>query len=434
MLSLALYALGSGLIGAWLLVRWLSLPPVEQPAFMVLVGSRTAPTRRAPDGGAGDGFYVFRSDPKSGELCPVAQLPVTAPNLASMCAIRESPRSGRGGYSVHVACEADEAGGGVASVNFNPQRSPCIEEAGGVELCPCHVSSLGGDAKSARFVACSQSGLVTVLAPTFEKPRWRYPSTWRAPPTGALHAEFAFSVGGAKEGVRSASMALPVLAPAVPGKQAASFIAVADPVGEALLVCQLVDGGRVVGKLQLRAGSQPSALAVHPNGRLVYLLCEGEASLLVVQVSDSAPPKQLHRLSLRREGRAGPSAAAYQQSAPTERPSIIVSRDGAFVYAVACAFDGIAVVGIKDEGKKIAMLSHVPIHAAETADEATKALDVACSLALVGDAEDLLLIACPIAHRVLSYRRDLATGQLQAADAAVCPSPLTLLGLPWPPT
>ena len=127
-----LYALGSGLFGAWLLIRWLSLSTEEQPGFMILVGTRKPVPGRAAEAagiqGADDGLYVFRSEPSSGELTPIAHMPVGARNLASMCA--QWRGRGNGGYNVHLACgEGDEAGfeGGVASLRFDAQCSTCVQ-------------------------------------------------------------------------------------------------------------------------------------------------------------------------------------------------------------------------------------------------------------------------------------------------------------------
>ena len=193
---------------SWLLVKWLSLPHLEQPASMLLVGSRAQSTERVPSDGKGDGFYVFRMTPPSGEMTPVGTLAVLAPNIACMRRARVRASASRG-HLIHVACESNvdstHGKGGVASFRFNPAASPCLEELGGSELScglTCSICSL--DARRAkvgeprpqeRYVSTSYGGLLAVLKPALTEPHWRSPSTWRSPPTGALELEFSFRPG-----------------------------------------------------------------------------------------------------------------------------------------------------------------------------------------------------------------------------------------------
>ena len=116
---------------------------------------------------------------------------------------------------------------------------------------------------------------------------------------------------------------------------------------------------------------------MHPDGRLLYVLCEGDASVVLAEVSASADPTPLGRVSIaspppqlaggaaakqaasksgsgsktkskttKRKitaaGRGGgggdatgtaDDAAASDEDAPAERPSVVVTRDGSFVYA-----------------------------------------------------------------------------------------------------
>ena len=148
-----------------------------------------------------------------------------------------------------------------------------LQEKGGVELSShlvCHVSTLCmGDAsftRGRRVVACTYDGEVSVMKPALAKPHWRSPKTWRSPPTGGLQFDVAFGPGTAKQtngdgGRRSATMVLPVLAAPKGGgvPVEAELVAVCDPVGDAVHICSLSEGGKTIGRLKLKAGSRPCA-------------------------------------------------------------------------------------------------------------------------------------------------------------------------------
>ena len=51
LLLYALLALAAGAFVCWLFVKWLSLPHSEQPATMILVGSRSQSTKRVSRSG-----------------------------------------------------------------------------------------------------------------------------------------------------------------------------------------------------------------------------------------------------------------------------------------------------------------------------------------------------------------------------------------------
>ena len=62
-----------------------------------------------------------------------------------------------------------------------------------------------------------------------------------------------------------------------------------------------------------------------------------------------------------------------------------------------------------------------------------KLLDAVGDLVLAGRGEGVLLVANQDSHRIVSFRRDAASGQLERLCATENPSPCALLPLVWPP-
>ncbi|KAL1526863.1 hypothetical protein AB1Y20_015554 [Prymnesium parvum] len=439
-LRLALLALGAGLAGAWLLVRWLALPWREEGATMLLVGSRQHPTERVPARGAGEGFYVFRMCGSSGEMVPVAQMVVEAPNIACMLAARGQER-GRG-YLLHVVCEMDRESklgkGGVASVRFDASTSPCLADSGGVELScglTCALCSLDaispGPGKgnfAERYVAAAYDGSLAVLKPERKQPRWTRPSTWRSPLTGALELDFSFHAGEATSSGASASAVASVLVSHATARS--RYVAVADPRRGQLHVCRvLVDesAATTIGSVAMPPGAHPAVLAVHPSEGIVYVLCE-EGILAFVEVSHSSPPRLLSHLSLAANSTSPRPTGEEAEAAAYTPPALVLTRDTNFLYAVCGEARGaILALSLTADGKAASVLARTPL------DPSADACVAAAGLGLVGRREELLVAACPAAHRLLSFRRDVGSGKLTRADEVQCPSPYTLLPLGWPP-
>ena len=468
-------------VGAWLWIKWLARPSREEPAVMLLVGSRSTPTRRVSvDGFNGDGLYVFRAGlvppgPEDSPLTPVSHMAVeAATNLSAMAA--ERAPGGRG-YTVHVACESDELGG-VATVKFDPASAPAVVELGGTELTDgltCHVASARASgtwrASESRYVACSFNGSVAVLKPSSPERSWRHPSTWRRRLTGVLEAEYTFRPTNGQGGKEALSSALP-LRTAPGGKQEVLLV---DAGTSALHVVavrlagggeeegngvaggeQPASGGQAaetlvvpVGSLQLAPAARPCAAALHPHAPLVYALCDGDQSLVVAELVPSEPPKLLQRLVLakpeRKQSGATPRGGKAAKSgergtggrgedgstSPSPPASsgplpgvMTVSADGAFCYAVLRGGAEVLTLSLQQDGKAASVAARTRIGDGDF-DGAT------ADVALVG--RGLLVLACPMDDRVLAFRRDPKTGQLSRRVECECPSPGCLLPLPWPP-
>lgn len=172
------------------------------------------------------------------------------------------------------------------------------------------------------------------------------------------------------------------------------------------------------------------------------------ASIAVVSVSaDKSPQLRSHTL-LKKGGviKAGPQKndsstqsgsgtepakeTAWPKAggtAPFAHSCLVLSKDAKFLYASCSEVGGVlTVLGLMNEGTEVRQV-------AQTVLEAAEVVTMAAGLAFVGLNEEMLVVACPIVHRLLSFRRHSQSGKLERAEEVECPSPFCLLPLPWPP-
>ena len=298
-------------------------------------------------------------------------------------------------------------------------------------------------------------GTVAVLGPQFDKKRRRIDKMTR-------HAVLRPPGGDKGSNANAARQASPhahhceAVRPGGAGSEAQ--VLVTDLGCDTVAQYALGDGGggaplRLVGSFSAPAGSGPRHVAAHPAGAHAYCVCELDCHLLVLALRADAPPKQLQRVPLleaakgaskKEKGGAasgsgsGSGSALLPTASEPASSAVRVSADGKFIYAAVRGADVIVTLRIEKGGERVVVAGRTPCGDASdltTGDTDTPTADrhTPRDLVLAGRGENVLLVANQDSHRIVSFRRDAASGKLERLCATENPSPCALLPLAWPP-
>ena len=188
----------------------------------------------------------------------------------------------------------------------------------------------------------------------------------------------------------------------------------------------------LVGEWSTAKGRRPCALAAHPvddgSSAIAYILCEGDRSVVAIEVTRSGPPSTLHEVTKLEDASKG-GGKAKQKPAPRSAAggALCVSADGRHVYAMLGGSRTVHALTAHGEGKRLSLAGSV-----EIPTDGDGILGVAPSLALSGDSEGSLLVAD--GRRLLAYRRDASSGALEKAPLSSLPmeAPCAIATLQWP--
>ena len=463
-LQVLFFCLGGLFTALMALAWWLGRFPNEQPGTFVIVGTYTQSLDHVD--GKGDGLYIFRLHEETGSLTPASCIGVGVPNLSYLCA--EPPRrikdGWQGAYVLHAASECQPEGS-ILTLQFDPRHAPCLKvldhiSAGGAQTChvglvhPTRRAAEKATSPSPLLLASNYGdGTVAVLGPQFDRRRRRVDKMTRhavlRPPAdkgsnavparqGSPHAHHCEAVRPPQPGGGAAAAEEQVLITDL-GCDSVAQYALGDEAGGAPL--------RLVGSFSAPAGSGPRHVAAHPAGTHAYCVCELDCHMLVLALRSDAPPKQLQRVPLLATTKAAKkgapsasaSASAFLPTASEPAASAVrVSADGKHIYAAVRGADVIVTLRIEKGGERVVVAGRTPCGDASdltAGDEDTPAATrhTPRDLVLAGQGEGVLLVANQDSHRIVSFRRDAASGQLERLCATENPSPCALLPLAWPP-
>ena len=189
-------------------------------------------------------------------------------------------------------------------------------------------------------------------------------------------------------------------------------------------------GGTIVGVTHAAPDACPCALAVQPtNPSLVYVLCDGDRSVLVVEVKgEGAPPEIVQRLPLPASPRSGKQS---QGGARIDVGALCATADGRHVYALLGGDTRVCVLTTSGGGAKLAVAGGGADVALPKGDGASKTgggSGAPPTIVLAGGgAQSSLVVLSPAASALFSYRRDPQTGALSAASSFEMEAPTSML-------
>ena len=472
---------------ATLYYLYLRRPFSEAPADFLLVGLANpaqpaiAMVRVDPPG-----------DPPGSVLTPVARMPLGGrgmlpshvPSPLCVCAGNGSktlvvhagaPPLRADDHKASAAKKKDDdaaakvAGGLMRTVVIDPMRAPCMLEvasrrlpwADARALCVLHHGALRGGLRHDLVVVGRPDGsvaAVTVASPVVMPPfdpsnvervvRWiaRTCLLPRVRPPPEVCTVIRPASAGAHKASPSADAPLPVscLPLSIPGGATAlahggaSHVLVCDMGGQPSLSLYAIARGNdasltvaTKGELKFAAGAKPCAVAAHPSHACAYVLCEGDGTLVVVDLKGaSGAPTVAQRLVL-----------PAQKPDPASGGALCVSADGSKVYAMLTGKrpQVHVLVANGEGGKSISHSSAVAISPALSATDADdsgppagRASGTVPALALSGAQEELLVVA--EGGRLLAFGRDMASGAVSRAPLSTMPveAPCSLVAVRWP--
>lgn len=276
----------------------------------------------ADRGGRGKGIYAYRVDERTGALAPTQTLEgVSNPHFLALHPTLPLLYSTNGGEASAVsAYEIDPVNGHVVLLNRQPSPGPG----------PTHL-------------AVDPSGRLVVAANYAGGSVAAYPIALG----GHLEPHADFIVHEGPTGPNSARQ-----------DRAHAHVAVFDPTGQYVLVCDLgldrtfvyrVDAaaGKLsqLGSAPAHPGAGPRHLAFHPSGSFVYVVNELDSTVTAYAWSDGALD-EIQTVPMLPDSFHGESIAA----------EIAVGADGRHVYASNRGHDSIAIYAV-DDGR-LSLLGH----------------------------------------------------------------------------
>jgi 6-phosphogluconolactonase (cycloisomerase 2 family) len=292
----------------------------------VYVGTYTEPDR----GGRGQGVHVYRIDEASGDLEPIQVVSgVANPHFLALHPGRGFLYSTNGGDTSAVSAFAvDPASGQLTFLNRQPSPGPG----------PTHLAVDPGG--RCVVVANYAGGSVAV-----------YPlgADGRLGP----HSDFRVHEGPRGPNTRRQDQAHP-------------HVAVFDPAGSRVLVCDLGLDRTFVYRLDAasgklapndppfataHAGAGPRHLAFHPSGRVVYVINELDSTITVFGYDGATGRlEQEQVVPLLPEGWSGENIAA----------EVVVHPSGRFVYGSNRGHDSLAIFAVDPADGRLRRLGHQP--------------------------------------------------------------------------
>jgi 6-phosphogluconolactonase len=359
-----------------------------QPA-LVYVGAFTGPPPHRY--GKAQGISVFRLDPATGAMAQLQTVPdVPNPSFLTLAPDR------RHLYSVNANAEIDGHPGGAISafaVDSATGRLTFLNRESAEGAGPCHVSV----DRTGRWAltACYHGGSAAVL-PIRDDGRV-------GPATDAITYSGSGPVPVSQDGPHAHSINL-------------------DPANRFALVCNqgldkvfIYRFDATSGKLtpnpdqpvaEVRPGSGPRHLALHPNGRFVYVINEQGGSITAFDYDVARGTlRELQTISTLPEGFGGQNACA----------DVHVHPSGAFVYGSNRGHDSLAIFAVDPQTGRLASRGH---HS--TLGQTPR------NFTIYPDGS-LLLVANQGSDNVVAFRVDGRTGQLGAIGVvAETPTPSCL--------
>jgi 6-phosphogluconolactonase len=339
--------------------------------------------------GKGEGIYVYRLDPATGALTYAATVGgVVNPSFLAagllwdrLYAVNEV--TGDGGSHGTVSAFAIEPGTGDLAI-LNKQSTE--------GLAPCHVSVDG----TGRYVLVAnyETGSLCVL-PLQEDGR-----LGEATDVVQLHGS----------GPNPQRQEGPHAHMILPGPAGQTFFAV--DLGTDRIMLYHLDRER--GKLlpadppwvQLPPGTGPRHLALHPNGRLAFVIGELQSTVTVLRYDEgSSRLQQVQAISTLPDDFEGQNLGA----------EIAVAPAGRFVYASNRGHDSIVIYGVDQRTGELALVGHEPSQGAGP------------RFFTIDPTGTLLLVANQDSNTVVTFRIDQDSGELAATGHVTdVPTPVCL--------
>lgn len=157
--------------------------------------------------------------------------------------------------------------------------------------------------------------------------------------------------------------------------------------------------------LKMEPGAGPRHLAIHPNGRWIYVLNELNNTVTLLRKSGAGDYIKDESFSTLPIGFAEPSICA----------DIKISSDGQFVYASNRGHNSIAIFRVNAGNGYLAAIGHQPSLG-----------DAPRNICLSPD-EEFLLVANRHSNRIISFKRDKTTGLLEEADQIEAATPACIV-------
>jgi 6-phosphogluconolactonase len=157
-------------------------------------------------------------------------------------------------------------------------------------------------------------------------------------------------------------------------------------------------------KLKMKAGAGPRHIAIHPDGKLIYVINELDNTVSLLKQDENGKYQVKTSFSTLPEGYEGDSFCA----------DIHISSDGKYLYASNRGHNSIAAF-------KIIPISGILKHIGFYTDE----ISWPRSFSLSPD-EEYLVVANQKSGYITSYKRDKETGELEFVDIIEAPDPVCI--------
>lgn len=158
-------------------------------------------------------------------------------------------------------------------------------------------------------------------------------------------------------------------------------------------------------KLKMKIGGGPRHVALHPNGKWIYVLNELVSQVQQVVLKDDGTY----------EAQMSFSILPANYSEPNTGADIHISSDGKFLYASNRGHNSIAIMAVNDANGALKLIGH----------ESTKG-DGPRNFSLSPD-EKYVLVANQHTDTIVSYKRNAITGLLTFVDQIKAPTPVCIL-------
>ena len=158
-------------------------------------------------------------------------------------------------------------------------------------------------------------------------------------------------------------------------------------------------------EIKLPPGSGPRHMAIHPNGKLLFIANEIGCSVSVVQLPDNGSFKIVETVSTLPADFAKPNTCA----------DIHLSPEGNFLYVSNRGMNSIAIFAVNEKEQKVKLLGHE-----DTKGESPRNF----TLTPQGD---FLLVANQTTNNIVAFRRNAETGLLSFTDQINAFKPVCLL-------
>lgn len=158
-------------------------------------------------------------------------------------------------------------------------------------------------------------------------------------------------------------------------------------------------------EIKLAPGSGPRHMAIHPNGKLLFVANELGCNVSVVQLLDNGAFKIVETVSTLPADFAKPNTCA----------DIHLSPEGNFLYVSNRGMNSIAIFSVNEKEQKIKLLGH----------EDTKG-EMPRNFTMTPQG-DFLLVANQNTDNIVAFRRNAETGLLSYADQINAFKPVCLL-------